>query len=152
MSFAKATITGVGQVKARLRNIAEKVPDHAARTMRTIAAKIEKQSKLQCPHDDGELEDSIHQEVMIDETNRRLVIDIVAGGVVRGVDVDQYAVIIHENYEGQLKHGPGKNTLAKMAANPGVVIGSKFIQRAVDDAEPKLVKATIEAITTAVTE
>ena len=145
----KIKVEGVGQVKAMLRNVAQKSFPHAARTMRTGADKIVVLSKLQCPHDDGELEDSIHQEVM-DDGNRRLAIDIVAGGTVRGIDVDQYAVIIHENYEGQLKHGPGKNTLAKMAANPGVVIGSKFIQRAVDASEEPLVKKMIETIVTEV--
>lgn len=146
MSFGNIKSFGVGSVKAMLRNVAERAPPHAARVMRTWADKIETKSKLQCPHDDGELEDSIHQEVMRDEGNKRLVIAIVAGGVVRGVDVDEYAVLIHENYEGQLKHGPGKHTLEKIAANPGVVIGSKFIQRAVDEAKPRLVEETIQAV------
>lgn len=146
MSFGSIKSFGIGEVKARLRNIAQKVPNHGARTMRSEADKIEKLSKLQCPHDDGRLEDSIHQEVMTDEGNKRLVIDIVAGGEIRGRDVDDYAVLIHENYEGQLKHGPGVNTLAKMAANPGVVIGSKFIERAVDAREEPLTKAMIQAI------
>jgi len=152
MSFGNIKVEGIGQVKAMLRNVAQKAFPHAARVMRSAADNVEKMSKLQCPHDDGELEDSIHQEVMTDDGNRRLAIDIVAGGVVRGVDVDEYAVIIHENYEGQLKHGPGINTLAKMAANPGVVIGSKFIQRAVDAEEPRLEKSMLQAIVTEVLE
>jgi hypothetical protein len=142
MTFGTIKHTGIGTIKAKLRNIAQKVPDHAARTMRQGAENIVVMAKLQCPHDKGALEDSIHAEEMINEGNKRLAIDIVAGGVVDGVDVDQYAVQIHEHYE-DVK--PGPNTLAKMAANPGVVIGSKFIDRAVDNSEAPLIAKMIEA-------
>jgi hypothetical protein len=144
MTLMRTTIHGVEQVKSHLRYVADTVPKNARKSFHAAADHIVEESKLNAPHDDGELEDSIHQEVKY-EARGRLQIDIVAGGIIRGVDVDQYAVIIHENYEGQLKHGPGKNTLAKMAANPGRYIGSKFIQRAIDAEKPRLDRAMVEA-------
>jgi hypothetical protein len=141
MSFAKVKISGVPQLKTKLRNIAERVPATARKVMHRGADKIVAQSQLQCPEDKGNLVESIHQETTYEQRGR-LAIDIVAGGTVNGVDVDEYATLIHENYESMK---PGPITLAKMAANPGIVIGSKFIQRAVDAAEPVLEKSMIEA-------
>jgi hypothetical protein len=144
MSFIGLKATGIEEVKTQLRYAATKVPDNARKIMHRAADKIVQESKLNAPVDDGELEDSIHKEIGY-EGRGRLKIDIVAGGVIRGVDVDRYAVIIHENYEGTLKKGPGKNTIAKMMANPGRIVGSKFIQRAVDKQRPKLMAAMIAA-------
>jgi hypothetical protein len=135
----------VSSVMLQLRNIAEKVPDKARKTMHRAADRIVKEAKLNAPVDDGELEDSIRKEIEY-ERRGRLKIDIVMGGWVRGVNVDRYAVIIHENYEGMLKHGPGKNTLAKMAANPGRFIGSKFLTRAGDKEKDKLMGDMIVAV------
>jgi hypothetical protein len=141
MSFGKIKVEGVPQLKTKLRNIAQKVPDHAARVMRSASVNIVTLSQLQCPHDKGNLEESIHSEEKKD--GRRLAIDIVAGGTVNGENIDDYATLIHENYESMK---PGPNTLAKMAANPGILIGSKFIQRAVDASDERLRKSMIEAI------
>jgi hypothetical protein len=72
-----------------------------------------------------------------------MAVDIVVGGEVRGVDVDQYAMLIHENYRGM---NPGKGTLAKQAANPGRIVGEKFLERAVDDQMPKIIAQMSAAI------
>jgi len=135
-------VTGVDEVILQLRNIAEKVPDHARRTMHNVSDKIVELAQLQAPVDKHNLEQSIHKEVFT-EDNRRLAIDIKAGGEVNGVNVDEYAVQIHENYS-DMK--PGKGTLAKMAANPGVQIGEKFLERAYDKYEDKLEKMMIADI------
>jgi hypothetical protein len=143
MSFGRIRVSGAKEVAAELRYKATKVPENARKVMRRAADRIVKEAKLNAPVDDHELEDSIHKEISY-EGRGRLKIDIVAGGVIRGVDVDRYAVVIHENYEGTLKKGPGAGTIAKQIANPGRVIGSKFIQRAVDAERPKLMKAMID--------
>lgn len=133
-------IFGADKVVAFLRNMALKVPDHARRTMHKSADEIVIRAKLFCPHDTGALEDSIHKEVGYG-VRGRLEVDIVAG---EGLD---YATMIHENYENVVQH-PGPGTEAKMAANPGVVIGSKFVTRAVDEQAPKMAPKMIEAIQT----
>jgi hypothetical protein len=137
-------ISGVAKVVTMLRNVAQKVPDHARRTMHNGADEIVERAKLFCPRDTGALEDSIHKEVGYG-ARRRLEIDVVAG---QGLD---YAEMIHENYEG-LPNTPGKNTVEKMAENPGVLIGSKFLTRAADEQAPKLERMMIEAVTEVVEE
>jgi hypothetical protein len=132
-------VTGVDEVILQLRNLAETVPDKARKTLHRGADEIVKLAKLQAPVDKHNLEDSIHKEVKY-EDNRRLAIDVVAGGEVNGVDVDQYAAMIHEHYSSMK---PGKNTIAKMAANPGVIVGEKFLERAYEKIEEKLNKDMI---------
>lgn len=133
------------EVLARLQYAAVKVPDNARKVMRRTADAIVVEAKINTPHDTGELEDSIREEIGY-AGRGRLQIEILVGGMVRGVNVDLYAVQVHENYEGMLVHGPGPGTLAKMAAYPDHYIGSKFLERAVDKYRPKLMKAMIEAI------
>jgi hypothetical protein len=139
--------TGANELAAALFSKAKKVPDNARKVMHAQAKIIVREAKLNAPVDDRELEDSIAIKKSYEERGR-LRIEIVAGGVVRGVDVSRYAMIIHENYEGQLKNGPGKNTLAKMAANPGRWIGSKFLERARQAQQKKLMSALIHSVTT----
>lgn len=140
--LSKFKLTGFDALKAALRNVAEKVPETGRKTMHRGADKIEKLAKLQCPHDTGALEDSIHQEVQYEDRGR-LAIDIVCGGESDGVNVDDYALEVHENYS-HMKPGPG--TLAKMAANPGIEIGEKFLTRAVESQSDKLSRDIIEAV------
>lgn len=142
----KLTVTGADQVFVALRNTADRVSATARKTMHRGADQIVREAKLNTPHDDGELEDSIKKEVAYGERGR-LQIDVVCGGIVRGVNVDNYAMEVHENYEGMLRHGPGPNTLAKMNANPGRYIGSKFLERARAAVAPKLIRDMIQAVT-----
>lgn len=136
------SISGIDELVANFRYLADKVPENARKTFHRETDKIVKEAKLNTPVDDGELEDSIHKEVGYEQRGR-LKIDIVAGGVVRGVNVDRYAVLIHENYESMK---PGPNTLAKRAANPGRYVGGKFLERAVDDGNKKLQKAMVAGV------
>lgn len=121
-------IKGGDELIAAFRYCAEKVPDHARRTMQNVTDKIVILAKLQTPHDTGDLEDSIHKVVNRGERGR-LEIDIVGG---EGLD---YAAEIDQNYS-HMGIGPG--TFAKMEANPGIDIGEDFIGRAVDFYAEKL--------------
>lgn len=140
--FVSLNAEGIEAVILRLRNLAQTVPDNARKVMHRGADRIVKEAKLNVPVDTHNLEESIRKEVDYGFRGR-LKIDITCGGEVNGVNVDQYAVIVHENYEGMLKHGPGPGTLAKMAANPGRIIGSKFLERALEAERDKLNRAMI---------
>lgn len=135
-------VTGLDELAIKLSNIAEKVPANARKVMHRESDKIVKMAQLYAPVDKHNLEQAIHKEVGY-EGRGRLTISIVAGGIVNGVNVDQYAAEIHENYEGMK---PGKGTLAKQAENPGVRVGGKFLDRAVADSKPKLEKAMIQQV------
>lgn len=132
------TVLGADALIATMRNIAVKVPDHARRTMNRGADLIVERAQLFTPVDTHALEQSIHKETGF-EGRGRLTIDIVAGGGA----IDDYASEVHENYE-HMHPGPG--TIAKREQNPGVYIGEKFLTRAVEEQEPKLVKMMIETI------
>lgn len=134
--------TGGDELRLQMRNVAKKVPDNARKVMHRAADKIVEEAKLNAPVDDGELEASIHKEVGY-QGSGRLKIDVVAGGEVNGVDVDRYALFIHELY-GLMK--PGPNTIAKQNANPGRLVGEKFLERAEDTVKEKLDRVFIDTV------
>ena len=127
-------IKGGDELIAAFRYCAVKVPDHARRTMQNVTNKIVVLAKLQTPHNTGALENSIHKVVGRGERGR-LEIDIVGG---EGLD---YAAEVDQNYSHM---GVGPGTLAKMEANPGVLIGEDFIGRAVDAYAEKLPEAIFQ--------
>lgn len=139
-----------GHVEIMLRNIASRVPDTARKTMHRAAVRIVERAKLYVPEDTGDLKNSIRLETSYG-VRGRLEINIVMGGrtVVRSdvtggreVDLDQYALIIHESYSSM---NPGKKTLAKMEQNPGKV-GERFLTRAFDDDRNFLERDMVQSI------
>lgn len=145
---AAIKVTGIKELRVELRNLADRVPNSARGQMRRSAARIVEEAKLNTPVDDRLLEESIR--IIRDYGIRgRLEIDIVAGGDTvmnpdgRMVNLDQYATLIHENYEA---YNPGKETLAKMAAHPERIIGSRFLTRAAEAEEKKLERSMIGVI------
>lgn len=132
---------GFQQVMAQLNHAADRVHENGRKTMHRGADKIVKEAKLNAPVDEHNLEESI-KKVVSKGVRNRLKINIVAGGMVNGVNVTKYAVAVHENYSSKK---PGSGTIQKRAANPGRYIGEKFIDRAVDNQEDKLMKALVEA-------
>lgn len=140
-------ITGIAGVLAELRNIADIVPANARKTMHRQADVIVKEAKLNTPVDTHNLEESIRKVVSYEGVKGRLKIEVEAGGMVNGVNVDLYAMEVHEAYETSIApNGPGPGTRAKMAANPGRLIGSKFLERAAESVEKKLRPSMIQAI------
>lgn len=144
-------ISGFEEISAALRNLGEKSKDHAARTMRRGAARIVASAKNYVPEDTGRLSESIRAEDDVDASNRRLKINIMVGGVVRGVDTDRYAAIIHEHYEsmigGKYGKGPSPTTLSKMQRFPGKV-GSHFLHTAVEEQRPSIEAETLTVVNT----
>lgn len=136
----KLNITGVDEVAVELRNTAEKLHSHSARELTRLGDRIVKRARNYAPEDKGNLVASIRAEKTKDERGR-VQIDILAGGEVNGVNVDQYLLPVHENYEdmlyGPYGKGPSDKTKIKMAKFPGKV-GSKFIDTAVKDEMPSV--------------
>jgi len=133
---------GIDVIKAQLRNTAEKVSDTARKTMHRGADKIVKEAKLNAPVDKHNLEESIRKVVGYGYRGR-VQINIEVGGMINGVNVDLYAVEVHENY---WEDTPGPGTLQKRQQNPGRHVGGKYLERAVNDQRPKLEKDVIEAV------
>jgi hypothetical protein len=110
--------------------------------MHREAEKVLKLAKRMAPEDDAELMDAIHIEKGYEERGR-LKIDIVVGGMVRGVDVDRYAALIHENYESMK---PGPVTIIKRQIEVDVYVGGKFLERALNESAPKLQAALVTSV------
>jgi hypothetical protein len=137
------------RVEVGLKNIGERVPNHASRAMRRAANRIVKKARIFVPEDTQALKDSIRV-----ETSRgvrgRLMVSVIAGGqeviTIKGrqVNLDQYAAIIHEAYS---EMTPGEETLKKMELHPGVHIGEGFLSRASDEEGDVLRQNMIEDFT-----
>lgn len=151
---ASMNVVGIGAVQMQLTNIARRVPQHAARTMQRSAARIVKIAKIMVPEDTGALMDSIRIERSV-QSDRRLYINVIAGNQIitlpngDQIDLNQYALIIHENYESM---NPGARTLDKMAEYPQYKIGSGFLTRAAEMEQPVLEKSMINAVKQIITE
>lgn len=146
------TVTGVGHVEGMLRNIAKRVPDAARGQMKRSAARVVKMAQLYVPEDEGLLRDSIRIEKTYGDRGR-LQIDIIAGRQIvtnsegRLVNLDQYALMVHEAYETAVApNGPGKNTKKKMAANPGADIGSGFLFRALQEESEAFERVLVQVV------
>lgn len=135
-------IHGVKQLEIKLRHTADRVADSARKTMHRGAANILKEAQLNAPVDEHNLEKSLRIE-RTTGIRGRLELTIVMGGFVGNVNVDRYAVEVHEHYSSM---GVGPGTQAKRLANPGRYIGEKFLERAAKDGEAKLLAAMISTV------
>lgn len=151
---AGLSVSGYGRTIVSLRNIAKKVPDKARSQMKRSSQRVVELAQKMTPEDEGDLANSIRIEKTYGD-NRRLQIDIVVGGksVVkkngRSVSLDQYALIVHENYESMK---PGDRTREKMAMHPGIKIGSGFLRRALETEMHSFQRVFVRAIEGIITE
>lgn len=120
---------GIPELVAQLRYTAHRITDASRKQMHRSADHIVKEAQLNAPVDLHNLEESIRKEVSYG-VRGRLQIDIVMGGTVNGVNVDEYAIQVHEHYD---EDNPGPGTQAKREANPQRHVGGKFLERALDD-------------------
>ncbi len=121
--------SGIASVQASFRTIGKRIPLETREELVAAREDVIELAKLQTPVDKFNLEESIREGEELDGAGH-LKLEVVAGGMVHGVNVDLYAAKVHEFYELIGKPGPG--TREKMAANPGVQIGSGFLTRALE--------------------
>ncbi|MTH61200.1 hypothetical protein [Paracoccus litorisediminis] len=138
-----------GHIELMFRNAAEKVPRTARKTMWRSARRILARAKEYTPEDFGFLEDSIRIEQSYGARGR-LQLDIVMGGKTvlrpdtvmgRMVDLDQYALIIHEFYD---QFRPGQGTKYKRSL--GMKAGGRFLTRAFSDDNNQLERDMVTAV------
>lgn len=150
---ASVRVSNVDKVLAELRHTGDRVVGSARGAMRRAAARIVENARINAPRDRWNLEESI-QLVRDYGIRGRLELTIEMGGVVNGVNVDQYALIIHENYEGIIVDDDNperrQGTREKQAQYPNHYIGGKFLSRAVDEEQQKLMKHLVGAVTHAI--
>lgn len=132
-------VGGIGAVQIQLTNIARRVPDESRKVMLRKAEQIAALARKMVPEDTGALMESIRVEKGYQANGGRLYVNVVAANKVvvlpsgRQVDLNDYALIIHETYGSM---NPGERTLQKQRENPGIKVGEKFMTRAADQVRP----------------
>lgn len=137
-----------GRVELYLTNTEARVRDNAARSLRRSAERIAKRAKTYTPEDTGDLMNSIRVEAKRGRKNRTEY-TIVMGGMIgaeRGIDLDQYAYIVHEFYD---LMPTGAGTAAKMEIY-GDKVGAHFMTRALRDDGELAQHDMIQAVETAI--
>lgn len=143
-------LSGFKPLEVYLRNIAERSSRGAREELEQGALDIKKLARLYVPEDTTALKQSILLGSEIHGFTKK-----VNGRNVYTVEVDMnmpdghnghqvvgdYADMVHEHY--QIMKA-GKNTVDKRAANPGVYIGEKFLERAMEDLNDDI-KRKVEA-------
>lgn len=137
----KFKVTGVRDVLAKLRYIAEKIPENGRKKMHANADRIVREAQLNTPVDTHDLENAIHKVTTYDSGRHgRLSIEINFKG---DPVIEQYGNFVHEAYE-TMK--PGEGTITKREANPDRYVGEKFLERAENDNREKLPQSLLETI------
>lgn len=143
-------VTGVSQVAHRLENLHEgRVTDRPRLAMRNGAYAVRNLARQQAPFLEGTLEKAIKVDEDRGGINRRKRFTIYVDESMSvpgrpGKSVGDYAVEMHE---GTYKHGKGTNE--KQAANPGVKVGRKYLERAVDELSDDIIKQVTKALQSA---
>lgn len=120
------------ELAATMSRDGETTTKRALRQQRKAAQKVMEESIANAPVDKGNLE-AAHEITERRGSANRVETTVEVGGVVNGVDVDDYAWEMHE---GDYDLGP--RSAAKQASDPSHAVGREYLQRAMDDVEKEL--------------
>ena len=139
-----ARVKGGDDLQVYMTNVAERSNEKIRRGMRHGAKMIKEGSIERVPVDEHNLEEAHHIVETRGARNRiEIAVEVSGQGVNR--DVDDYAMRVHEAYPGDSNPGSrGEGTNRKQAAKPTVYVGGKYLERALDENEDKIM-AEIEA-------
>lgn len=112
-------VHGLNAALANLASLRKKTDDGAFDALTDVAEEIKTRSQANAPIDKGNLE----QAHTVEPDARRRRVAITVGGVVSGVNVDAYALAMHEGH-----YTPGPCSRAK-----GPHTGPKYLERAVGE-------------------
>jgi hypothetical protein len=125
----KETILGINQDVIRTTRATR-------RQIREAAYEIEELSRKMTPELSGALTESHDVRAEIDDRHRRMMVIEFGDGL-------PYAIAVHEGTTGQA-FGQGERSRAKAAEN-GVEVGPKFLERAAEELMPKIMADMEEA-------
>lgn len=127
--------TGIRDVVKNVQNFAKSTNRQSRRVMDRYAEKMEKLARDNAPVDTGNLEEAIegHTRTRIGR-RKTITVEINDFRHDDGTPANDYGALLHETRDWKL----GPKSQAKAAG--GKQVGSKFIERAVDELLPDLVK------------
>lgn len=123
-----------GPVSLLLEQDGKKAVRGGADLLRKAAQEIANRAVEYAPVDKSNLEQAIHVNEDRGGQNRRVRTYVEVGGVVNGVNVDQYATQMHE---GVYNLGPKSVEKAQRTGKP---VGRKYLERAADELEEGIAK------------
>lgn len=130
-------VSGVEELIAQLSQIGKKADRGVADELRRGAEEIAQLAREQAPVDEGNLEDAIKAEEDRSGINGRIQTYVYVDSnhpAEDGKTVGDYAEFMHEG-----SYQPGPLSVAKARGN-GRIVGRKFLERAVDELKPEIVK------------
>lgn len=137
------TVSGVEALLTKLSQTGERAVRGVSEEIKEGAKDIQDLARLQAPVDEGNLEDAIKVEVDRSGINGRIQAYVYVDSdheADEGKTVGDYAPRMHE---GTYNLGP-RSRIKQSAA--GVVVGRKFLERAVDDLAPGIINRVYRAI------
>lgn len=153
-------VDGIEELKFLLRQAGAKGGKSAFRQMKKEAMEIRDLARQMAPVDEGDLESAIvvnevgggrdketgrfMQKAIAIEVDGDQTVGNASTGEAR--TVGDYAYIMHEYLAPYGRFKLGKRSRAKQAANPGVMVGGKYLERAVAEREQGLIRRIIEAV------
>lgn len=130
--------TGLAGLANDFRRIADAAVTAAAPVLHAQGEAISARSRALAPIDEGNLEAS--HDVTTERAGGQVRTTVSVGGIVNGVDVDGYAVRMHE---GDYNLGPLSRAKAEATGQP---VGQKFLERAFIEQEGKVADAIADAL------
>lgn len=142
MSGLKFKTMGRNQLSWMLSNAHREGRARAFAAMREETYRIKEISVKQAPVDTGELE-AAHQVKIHRNHTDKAHYNIVVSGVINGVNVDDYARVIHE---GIGWYHLGDKSKIKQGQVAPLRVGEKFLERALADNETNIIRAVHAAM------
>jgi hypothetical protein len=144
-------ITGVDTTALRLEALTDQYGDRARRALEQGAKDVQELARRQAPVDEGNLEAAIKLDHDYQGVNRRkrFFVYIDENMPVPGKPdkrVGDYSVLMHENLApyGTFQLGPLSEE--KQSANPDVIVGGKFLERAGDELADEITERVRKAL------
>jgi hypothetical protein len=129
-------------VLAQLNKLKESIPKMASEALEEGGNAVAQRSRELAPVDLGNLE-AAHT-VDTKHKGHKVIVTISVGGHVDGIDVDDYVAEMHE---GSYELGPRSQAKDNATGQP---VGSKFLERAVDENKDDIEATVREAVLKAV--
>lgn len=154
-------VEGIDLLMFRLRRGGAKAQKGLSQAMLQEAMDIRDLARQMAPVDEGDLERAIKVRQPPGTRQRDALGRFVSASFIIEVDGDEpagtnregkvttvgdYAYVMHEHLAPFGTYNLGKRSRAKQAANPGVMVGGKYLERAVAEIEQGLVNRLIEAV------
>lgn len=158
--MSELKVTGLKETITRLNRVHDTVMRNVKATMSAAAKEMETMARDFAPREEYRLEESIHVNQTRDD-RRYTQFEMTMGGYVAGVNVDDYATLMHENYEDIIvndtvdEYGRPRRQGSRLKdietrgkySHSLAYVGGKFLERAGEITKEKIDKRVLDVVT-----